>query len=290
VDVMRSTEYYSQIAKQYEADVVEGPFWSIYHERRFETFNSLVPSPSKRILDFGCGSGDNLVKLTQLGHCVFGIDPVPEMIELAETKVAINGIDPSVVRVGDLTSLTSYKTAEFDIVSALNVLPYLSKEEEAEFYAQAKRLIPKDGVILVSHTNELVDLMTFNRYTVEFWRDRIIPNVTDDVEEGQELLEVLASHLSNPEKPPENASHTSERDKIKKRRVNPIDYPQVLLDNFNLVVDDLAFTHFYPMPPQFMELSPEHRDKVYAFEDRMKNDPLRYIFASLIIMRLRKAN
>ena len=286
---MKSTEYYSQIANKYISS--EDPFWYRYHQNRFNTFNSLVPGGGERILDFGCGSGENVVNLTLVGHQVLGIDPVPEMVELAKARMRERGLDPRLVSVGDLASLATYADGEFDIVSALNVLPYLSEEEEEEFYTQAKRLTPDDGWIIVSHTNELVDLVTFNRYTVKFWRDRIIPHLTSVTEERQELLDVFSSHLSHPDIPARDASTKlkSERDILKKRRVNPIDYPNMLLEKFNLMVDDIAFTHFFPMPPQFMEASEKYRDLIFVFEDSMKTNPLRYVFASIFMMRLKKA-
>jgi len=282
---MRSTEYYSEIANKYITP--EDPFWYRYHQNRFNTFNSLVPG-GKRILDFGCGTGENIVNLTLAGHQVLGIDPVPEMVELAQARMREHGLDSRLVSVGDLASLTTYADGEFDIVSALNVLPFLSEEEEDELYTQAKRLTPDDGWIIVSHTNELVDLVTFNRYTVEFWRDRIIPYLTSDGEDRRELLDICRSHLSYPDVPSCDATVKSERDTLKKRRVNPIEYPRVLLKKHDLVVDEIAFTHFYPMPPQFMEDSEKYRDLIFVFEDRMKTDPLRYVFASIFVMRLKK--
>lgn len=282
---MKSTEYYSKTANKYITP--EDPFWYRYHQNRFNTFNSLMPSGVKRILDFGCGSAENVINLILAGHQVLGIDPVPEMIELAKARMGDHGLSSQFVSVGDLACLTTYTDGQFDIVSALNVLPYLSEEEEKEFYAQAKRLIPDDGWIIVSHTNEIVDLITFNRYTVEFYRDRIIPYLTSNDEEQRELIDILASHLSYPDIPSHDAK-VSERDLLKKRRVNAIEYPEMLLEKFNLAVDEMAFTHFYPLPPQFMEESEKYRDLMFLFEDRMKNNPLRYIFASIFIMRLKK--
>jgi SAM-dependent methyltransferase len=242
------------------------------------------------VLDFGCGTGENVANLMALGHAVVGIDPVPEMI--ARAKDRLRAVEA--VSVGDLGSLSKMRAEAFDVVTALNVLPYLSEDEEREFYIQAKRITKKDGFIIVSHTNELVDLITFNRYTVEFWRDRIIPHLTDCAQIRDELLEVLRSHLAYPERPLPQASHKSERDFLRKRRVNPIAYPWALRQRFGLIADEIVFTHFYPMPPQFMESSEKYRDLVFAFEEKMRSDekmgtdPLAYVFASIVMFRLRK--
>jgi hypothetical protein len=209
------------------------------------------------------------------------------MIEEARVRVMAAGEDADAVAIGDLTTLSRYPDGGVDVVAALNVLPYLGEEEEAEFYRQARRIVGPGGWVVVSHTNELIDLVTFNRYTVEFWRERIIPAATGDVEQRDELGRILAGHLTHPEVPAPASGHRSERDFLKKRRVNPIVYPGSLTDRFGFVVEEVAFTHFHPMPPQFLEASDRYRGIAFAFEDRMKNDPLRFLFASIIMLRLR---
>ncbi len=193
------------------------------------------------------------------------------------------------MEVGGLDWMRRCASGRFDTVSALNVLPYLSEAEEADFYREARRLTGPNGVVVASHTNELVDLITFNRYTVEFWRDRIVPELTDEPAERDELLAAFAGHLTRPDVPVPEGGHRSERDFLKKRRINPIDYPASLAARFGLQVEATAFTHFYPMPPQFMEQSLRFRDRVFQFETRMQQSPLRYIFASIFVFRGRWA-
>jgi SAM-dependent methyltransferase len=279
---MNREEYYARIAPRY---IPSDPFWQKYHRHRFETFNGLVPPPPRRVLDFGCGTAENVVLLTGLGHHVVGIDPVPEMVELGRERLLAGGVDATRVEVGGLDWMRRCGPDRFDTVSALNVLPYLSEAEEAEFFAEARRLSGPGGVVVASHTNELVDLVTFNRYTVEFWRDRIIPALADGPEERDELLASFAGHLTRPDVPVRDGGHRSERDFLTKRRINPIEYPHLLEGRFGLRVEATAFTHFYPMPPQFMEQSLRFRDRVFEFEARMRESPLRYVFASILVFR-----
>lgn len=173
---MDSTEYYARLAPPY---VPDDAFWRRDHQRRFDTFNGLVPAGRRRLLDFGCGTGENVVLLAGRGHDVVGIDPVPEMVERARAQLAAAGLPADRARVGDLGWLAGQPAGAFDAVTALNVLPYLTEDEEATSYREARRLTGPDGCVVVSHTNELVDLVTFNRYTVEFWRDRVIPELAE---------------------------------------------------------------------------------------------------------------
>ena len=56
-------------------------------------------------------------------------------------------------------------------IFALNVLAYLTDTEERKFYEHAKRIIRPNGVLIVTHSNELFDMYTLNRFTVEFYRE-----------------------------------------------------------------------------------------------------------------------
>jgi SAM-dependent methyltransferase len=281
-----TAEYYTRIADRY---IPDDAFWRQYHQHRFDTFNALLPPAPRRVLDFGCGTAENVVLLSQRGYDVVGIDPVTEMIARARTQLAAAGLDSARVAVGGLDWVRRVPAGQFDVISALNVLPYLSEEDEAEFYAEARRITGGEGAVVASHTNELVDLVTFNRYTVEFWRDRIIPLLTDDATQREELVAALAGHLTRPDAPPRDRGHRSERDFLTKRRINPFEYPERLRERFDLVVEASGFTHFYPMPPQFMEQDVRYRHQVFQFETRMQTSPLRYVFASIFVFRARWA-
>jgi hypothetical protein len=143
-------------------------------------------------------------------------------------------------------------------------------------------MLRQDGAIVFSHTNMLIDLVTFNRYTVEFWRDRIIPHLSGDQSERERFVEVLKGHLQQPKAPALSAARKSERDILQKRRINPISYPATL-SAWGLRVDATAYTHYFPMPPQWMEAN--HPELILEFEDRFRDNDLSILFASIILMR-----
>lgn len=72
--------------------------------------------PGTRVLDVGCGSGEFLAYVTQLGASAAGIDPAEGMVEIARAT----GAD---VRRGDAESLP-WPDAAFDVVTAVNVLQF----------------------------------------------------------------------------------------------------------------------------------------------------------------------
>jgi hypothetical protein len=110
--------------------------------------------------------------------------------------------------------------------------------------------------------------------------------VTGSDAQRAELLAVFRDHLARPDEPPISAARKSERDILPKRRINPITYP-ASLSQYGLRLDDIAFTHYYPMPPQWMEA--HHPELILSFEDAFKKSDLSWIFASIVVMRAVKS-
>src|SRR5260370_22923520 len=50
----------------------------------------------KTVLDFGCGSGENIVPLVERGARVTGIDISPELIALARQRLSLAGLEATV--------------------------------------------------------------------------------------------------------------------------------------------------------------------------------------------------
>jgi 2-polyprenyl-3-methyl-5-hydroxy-6-metoxy-1,4-benzoquinol methylase len=282
-------DYYRALASNYIKDEA---YSRRYHRRRFDAFLALMPARGEneplRVFDFGCGSGELLIELRRRGHVVSGSDVSREMLEQGQVKLAAAGFQVPELLLGGIETLAALPGACFDVVGALNVLPYLSEEDEDEFFRQSLRLLRAGGSVIFSHTNMLVDLVTLNRYTVEFWRDHIIPSLAANAEESEELLAQFAGHLVRADQPPKTSARKSERDFLKKRRVNPITYPKWLADQHGLRVEAVRYTHYYPMPPQFIEQSPKYRMSIFDFEDRFRDNPLSCLFASIMVMRARK--
>ena len=267
-------EYYRLIKDRYMA-----PHRAGYDQRRFAKFFSLLPERSgMSIYDFGCGSGELAAALIAQGHRVTGSDVSPDMLDKA--RVNAPGCELTLGGVQEMPE------GRWDVVAALNVLPYLSEADEAEFFRNAARMLAPGGAVVFSHTNMLVDLVTFNRYTVEFWRDHIVPHVASEPAERERLTAVLKEHLTRGDQPPRSAERKSERDFLAKRRINPISYPPSLAKH-GFRVEAMAFTHYFPMPPQWMEAN--QPDLSFKLEEALADSELSLLFASIVVMRAVKA-
>ena len=197
-----------------------------YHDQRFRTFNMLVPAPPGALFDFGCGSADNLIPLARRGFSIRGVDPSPNLIELGKTALRDAGLDAGAIAVGDVAALEAARPGSLDVVTALNVLAYLTQEEEDRFFRASARALKSTGALCFSVGNLLSDLVTLNRYTVEFYERHVLGSFAETDEEAREYSGQLRALLTNAALPAKttDASYagrvSSERDIVKTRRVD----------------------------------------------------------------------
>ena len=86
-----------------------------------------------------------------------------------------------------------------------------------QFYAEATRIIRPGGYLVVTHSNSLFDLFTFNAYTVAFFRDQF------DVDPSE-----LLTHSDKPGRMSFNI------------RENPLSYPSKL-ERHGFIVEQTEF-------------------------------------------------
>ncbi len=97
-----------------------------------------------RILDVGCGTGENALFLAEKGCSVAGVDIAPRAIELARKKAAERrlAVDFSVCDV--LTLGSCFSAGEFDSVIDSGLFHTLADEERPAYVRQVHRVL-KDG-------------------------------------------------------------------------------------------------------------------------------------------------
>lgn len=100
-----------------------------------------------RVLDLGCGVGDNAIFLAQHGFDVTGIDFAPAAIARAKTKAAAAGVDVR-FEVDDLTDLRgSYGT--FDLLVDYGTLDDFGETGRARYLEQVLPLARPGGRFLL---------------------------------------------------------------------------------------------------------------------------------------------
>lgn len=264
-----------------------------YHDQRFRTFNLLLPAPPGTLFDFGCGSADNLIALAKRGFSIQGADPSPSLVELGKSALREAGLDPKAIGVGDVAVLESFRPASLDVVTALNVLAYLAQEEEDRFFRAAARVLKPTGSLCFSVGNLLSDLVTLNRYTVEFYERHVLPIfATSDAEarEGSNRLRALLTNAALPAKTTD-ASYagraSSERDIVKTRRVILPEFTARIERTFGFAVEAINYYHFWPLPPQVLQQTERLGELQRRFDALAHDNPLGVVFASQINLRAR---
>jgi 2-polyprenyl-3-methyl-5-hydroxy-6-metoxy-1,4-benzoquinol methylase len=238
-DSASSIDRWKEVGQKYAA-AIEGR----YHSHRLSVLREVLPDLNgKTVVDFGCGEGIAIRIARHLGaSSVIGIDPDQALLDIAK-----EGGGADILTKGAVEALESIDQA--DCVIAANVLAYLTNDEEPEFYRQAHRILEcRKGHLIVTHSNELFDLFTLNRFTASFFEKHFSVNI-------QSLLRFS----DKPNRPTFNV------------RENPLSYPQKLKE-LGFQVERMEYINFHDTPPLLSNLdfnyvrSPEARE----FRDTLK--------------------
>jgi ubiquinone/menaquinone biosynthesis C-methylase UbiE len=129
--------------EQYGYFTTNKKFYSVVRTSHQFYFNWLRENATgKRVLDFGCGSGQATVEIAEFAGHVTGIDISPESIRLAKEKAEEVGLtDKTTFVVMDAEAL-EFKPASFDIVSVAGVLHHMDLDAAL---AQIRRVLVPGG-------------------------------------------------------------------------------------------------------------------------------------------------
>lgn len=215
-----------------------------YHAHRVEVLRAMIPDSAMErgvhIFDFGCGDGFLIEQFVNSGATVRGCDIQPGMVQAARNRLANCGIEVGgdVLSVGGVEQFEKISDATLDGLLALNVLAYLSPDEERIFYEQAQRTVRHGGFLLCSHSNNLFDLFSLNRYTVNFIADFLLHDRSYTSQ-----MERLVSHHDHP---------AGDKSIPLPIRENPLCYAQKLFD-FGFKEIRQEFINRHEAPPPILE-------------------------------------
>jgi ubiquinone/menaquinone biosynthesis C-methylase UbiE len=98
------------------------------------------------VLDIGCGPGDTVIYLAELGYHVTGLDVAPTAIEQARSRAAAKGVAASFA-VGDATVLDGYDD-RFDTVVSSALLHCLDQDQRRAHVAALRRVLRPGGRLI----------------------------------------------------------------------------------------------------------------------------------------------
>ena len=222
-------QYWKSHGPSYRSQL-DGP----YHSHRLAVVRRLIDGlslPSSRSVDFGCGDGVVTEHLARNGAVVTGIDIDRSMCLAARRRLRVADLDGD-VRNGGLETLSSLEAGSVDNLVAINVVGYLTDQEERQFYAEASRVVKSGGGLVVMAGNELFDLYTLNAHTATFHAKHF-------GRDGRRVDRLL-THPNEPDRERRNIYN------------NPLTYRH-MLRRYGFEEAQQEFANLHPLPPLLMD-------------------------------------
>ena len=278
-------ENHKQSAYMYkENDTVRYPFYEVRLERLIEIMSNLEKG---KCLDAGCGMAKAMMPFLDSGWKVNGIDSSEKMIDFAKENLIKNNYDPNIVSLGFVEDLSNFPDNYFDVVFSMGVIEYLTEDQEKKFYEESNRVLKKNGIFIPEYINLLFDLSTFNRFTINFYKENIFNRFFDDPKKIEDLTDKMKNLITLPNKPDKKGKYSTTRDQVYTRGENPLTFYKTINER-GFLQKDLIFYRFHAVPPLMFEDNPELEKIAYNYEKKYCRDWIGYFMASGFMPVLKK--
>ena len=259
------------------------PQAEVRQERVLEILNDVAPG---KMLDAGCGIGDFMLTCTNLGWDCYGFDFAKNMVELAKNFLGEHNINPDHVSVGDVSDLSAYDNGEFDLIASLGAFGYVPEDKEAKAFTEFRRVLKDDGMVIVTNVNALLDMFTFNRFTLNFFDEHFVSKFFSG-EEAATVMNQIGALVTNPDKPDRNGKWATVRDQKFVKQEVPLAYGEKVKKwGFDEIKQ--VFYHLHSAPPLVFEEHPEWEKASIQFERRYSEHWIANFLATGFISVLKK--
>ncbi|BCN30749.1 class I SAM-dependent methyltransferase [Anaeromicropila herbilytica] len=122
--------------------------------------NSYINQPNAKILDICTGTASNAIAVASKNSDarIIGIDISKEMLQIADKKIKIQGLNNIKLYNMDATE-TKFKDNTFDVILISLVLHEISEELAEKILLEAKRILKPDGKLLIIEWEEPQSLL-----------------------------------------------------------------------------------------------------------------------------------
>lgn len=215
-----------------------------------------------RVIDAGCGPASMLRHLAVPSRELYGFDLTPEMIEEARRVLVPLGVPAGRLWVGSVLEPAAYVAPSeafkpYDSAVCIGVLPHLPEDQDLTLIDNLYAAVRPGGLVIVEGRNELFSLFTLNRYSHEFFVEKLMsPEHLRQNAAGEERkLEQVLSNLKamfRTDIPPVRKGYEDEPgyDEVLSRLHNPILLGKQFEARGFLKVK-ILFYHFHCLPPMF---------------------------------------
>lgn len=159
-DTVKEVDFFDRTSKSYldtyGKENTEGYSFRIRRDKVEKMIKG--QNDGKTLLDIGSGPGIMIEAILRHGYNVVAADAAPHMIEL--TKKQFEGNPKVQFLVTDARHLPSSDNS-YDVATAMGLVEYF--EEDDSFYTEMRRVIKKDGSLIVTYPNVFSPWRVFNR-------------------------------------------------------------------------------------------------------------------------------
>ena len=158
-------------------------------QKSLRDIEKLSPS-SKRVLDFGAGTGRLSIPLAEMGYEVYAVDQCAEMLEILKEKADAKGL---VIHTS--TTLNAFKHLSFDlIISVFTVLHYITSEEALHgYFCDFKDMLKPGGHYLFDLENVEPYHNIYNR------QNGLVHNRQSVLPEGDRINDLVKVSFTSPD-------------------------------------------------------------------------------------------
>jgi len=251
-----------EVKKYYDQEA--GDYKKIYREECAEypantiRIDFVVERPKQNkvrtILDVGCGTCTPMIRLLSEGFKVKGFDFSEEMVKAGKKELEKAGVAPNLISQGNLEDDSTLPDKKFDAILALGVFPHLS--DEAKALSNMGRRLNKGGLVFIQFRNELFAAFTLNKYSLDFFLNRVIDlsSLPDDV--AEEVISFHAERLKVDKPAQETRGKISFLD-IQATFRNPLTIEEELFKPNGFSISKIHFYHYHALPPIFENKYPD---------------------------------
>lgn len=269
--------------------------YSLIEHRNSIVMSELLEYPKcARLLDVGCGSGQLVIEACGNSYAATGIDYAREMIQHCLENATSAGVDAD-FQLGSIFDL-SFAGSQFEVISALGFIEYLSQSELEEFFKLVGQLLTDSGRLLIGTRNRLFNVTTLNQFTqIEIELDTfdslvqqaLVFQDANLLNQGFEFLARFAEIQRQPETHPETGGIRVDT----RYQYSPGELYH-RLDCAGYDIDQIYPVHYHPFPPGFKSDHPDEHARVatYAQHHGARDKRLIPWCSTLVISARRKTN
>jgi len=180
-----TTKQYNNFAKDFSKIATKQNIVNI--KAIYEQFNFSLKN--KKLIDLGCGDGENLVHYQTKGAEVYGIDASKELVKIAKSKLPVADI-----RVEFFEKL-SFKRNYFDVVVSKYAMQHSSKIEP--IYKEVVRVLKKDGIFIFLVTHPVRQIFEKQQKSKDYFKQVMVESlILDGQLTVKELSHTFSEYLS----------------------------------------------------------------------------------------------